>query len=224
MFSSPLLPQGFLIVDESGNSRGDFHHNIAGLLFSCLGSFFSSLFSSSHHEPISYRAIASYYPNPSSSYHLDPSSSHHPDSSSSYCPGPSPSYYPRPSSPYHPVSSTSHPVHLSHPSQPSSLSQKSEKSREELDRREKFPAVQARPSVQASSEKPTKLQKKSSVIRPGFLYSFFVDRQSMWFLLVYVVSRTHNCQSILKLGLSSPSGQTTQAGPRTHVSQTTRKF
>src|SRR5882672_3866777 len=159
MFSSPLLPQGFLIVDESGNSRGDIHHNIAGPLFSCLGSFFSSLFSSSHHEPVSYRPIASYYPDLSSSYSPDPSSSYHPGSSSSYCPGLSPLYYPRPSSPYHPVSSTSCPVHPSRPSQPSSLSPKSEKSREELDRREKFPAIQARPSVQASSEKPTKLQK-----------------------------------------------------------------
>src|SRR5882672_3763387 len=87
MFSSPLLPQGFLIVDESGNSRGDVHHNIAGPLFSCLGSFFSSLFSSSHHEPVSYHPVASYYPDPSSSYHPGPSSSYHPGSSSSYCPG-----------------------------------------------------------------------------------------------------------------------------------------
>src|SRR5882672_2799841 len=122
MFSPPLLPQGFLIVNESGNSRGDVHHNIAGPLFSCLGSFFSSLFSSSHHEPVSYHPIASYYPDPSSLYH--------PGSSSSYCPSPSPSYYPCPSSLYHPVLSSSHPVHLSHPSQPSSLSPKSEKSRE----------------------------------------------------------------------------------------------
>src|SRR5882672_8765019 len=151
MFSSPLLPQGFLIVDESGNSRGDVHHNIAGPLFSCLGSFFSSLFLSSHDEPISYCPVASYYPNPSSSYH--------PGSSSSYCPGPSPSYYSRPSSPYRPVSSSSRPVHPSRPSQLSSLSPKSEKSREELDRREEFPTVQARPSVQASSEKTMKLQK-----------------------------------------------------------------
>src|SRR5882672_5594992 len=107
MFSSPLLPRVFLIVDESGNSRGDVHHNIAGPLFSCLGSFFSSLFSSSRHEPISYCPVASYYPNPSSSYHPGPSSSYHPGSSSSYCPSPSPSYYPCPSSPYHPVSSSS---------------------------------------------------------------------------------------------------------------------
>src|SRR5882672_11220645 len=143
MFSPPLLPQGFLIVNESGNSRGDVHHNIAGPLFSCLGSFFSNLFSSSHHEPVSYRPVASYYPDPSSSY----------------CPGPSPSYYPRLSSPYRPVSSSSRPVHPSRPSQLSSLSPKLEKSREELDRREDFPAVQARPSVQASSEKTMKLQK-----------------------------------------------------------------
>src|SRR6266850_3189515 len=134
MFSSPLLPRGFLIVDESGNSRGDVHHNIAGPLFSCLGSFFSSLFLSSHHEPVSYRPIASYYPDPSSSYHPGPSSSYHPSSSSSYCPGPSPSYYPRPSSPYRPVLSSSRPVHPSRPSQLSSLSPKLEKSREELDR------------------------------------------------------------------------------------------
>src|SRR5882672_11298322 len=159
MFSPPLLQRGFLIVKESGNSQGDVHHNIAGPLFSCLGSFFSSLFSSSHHEPVSYHPVASYYPDPSSSYHPGPSSSYHPGSSSSYCPGPSPSYYPHPSSPYRPVSSSSHPVHPSRPSQLSSLSLKSEKSREELDRREEFPAVQARPSVQASSEKPMKLQK-----------------------------------------------------------------
>src|SRR5882672_9691045 len=119
MFSSPLLQRGFLIVKESGNSQGDVHHNIASPLFSCLGSFFSSLFLSSCHEPISYRPVASYYPDPSSSY----------------CPGPSPSYYPGLSSPYHPISSSSHPVHPSHPSQPSSLSPKLEKSREELDRR-----------------------------------------------------------------------------------------
>src|SRR5882672_1336352 len=159
MFSSPLLPRGFLIVDESGNSRGDVHHNIAGPLFSCLGSFFSSLFSSSRHEPVSYLPVASYYPDPSSSYRPDPSSSYHLGSSSSYCPSPSPSYYPHLSSLYCPVSLSSRPVHPSHPSQPSSLSPKSEKSREELDRREEFPAIQACPSVQASSEIPTKLQK-----------------------------------------------------------------
>src|SRR5882672_7427252 len=159
MFSSPLLPRVFLIVDESGNSRGDVHHNIAGPLFSCLGSFFSNLFSSSRHEPVSYRPIASYYPDLSSSYHPSPSSLYHAGSSSSYCPGPSPLYYPHPSSPYRPVSSSSRPVHPSRPSQLSSLSPKSEKSREELDRREEFPAVQARPSVQASSEKNMKLQK-----------------------------------------------------------------
>src|SRR5882724_2676492 len=39
---------GFLIVDESGISRGDIHHSIAGPLFSCIGSFFSSFFPSSH--------------------------------------------------------------------------------------------------------------------------------------------------------------------------------
>src|SRR5882672_12808494 len=89
----------------------------------------------------------------------DPSSLCHPGLSSSYCPGPSPLYYPCPSSPYHSVSSSSHPVHPSLPNQPSSLSPKSEKSREELDRREIFLAIQAHPSVQASSEKPTKLQK-----------------------------------------------------------------
>src|SRR5882672_5043050 len=188
MFSSLLLPPGFLIVNESGNSRGDVHHNIAGPLFSCLGSFFSSLFSSSCHEPVSYLPVASYYPYPSSSYCPDPSSSYHLGSSSSYCPGPSPSYYPGPSSPYCPISLSSRPVHPSRPSQLSSLSPKSEKSREELYRREEFPSVQARPSVQASSEIPMKLQKKSSDIRPGFLYSFFVDRQSMWFLLIYVVT------------------------------------
>src|SRR5882672_10369926 len=91
MFSSPLLPQGFLIVDESGNSRGDVHHNIAGPLFSCLGSFFSSIFSSSHHEPVSYHPIASYYPGPSSLYHPVLSSSHpvhlsHPSQPSSLSP------------------------------------------------------------------------------------------------------------------------------------------
>src|SRR5882672_12203182 len=161
MFSSPLLQRGFLIVKESGNSRGDVHHNIAGPLFSCLGSFFSSLFSSSCHEPVSYLPVASYYPNPSSSYHPDPSSSYHLGSSSSYCPGPLPSYYPGPSSPYCPISLSSRPVHPSRPSQPSSLSPKLEKSREELDRREEFPAIQAHPSVQASSEKPMKLQKNN---------------------------------------------------------------
>src|SRR5882672_2193273 len=102
MFLPPLLPQGFLIVDESGNSRGDVHHNIAGPLFSCIGLFFSSLFSSSHHEPISYRPVASlYYPDPSSSYCPNPSSLYCPCLSSLYCPGPSPSYNPSPSSPYH---------------------------------------------------------------------------------------------------------------------------
>src|SRR5882672_11010416 len=144
MFSSLLLPPGFLIVNESGNSRGDVHHNIAGPLFSCLGSFFSSLFSSSCHEPVSYRPVASYYPDPSSSYHPGPSSL--------YCPGPSPSYYPRPSSLYRPVSSSSRPVHPSRPSQLSSLSLKS------VDRREEFPAAQALPTVHASSDKTMKLQ------------------------------------------------------------------
>src|SRR5882672_12451422 len=148
MFSSLLLPRGFLIVDESGNSRGDVHHNIAGPLFSYLGSFFSSLFSSSHHEPVSYRPVASYYPDPSSSYH--------PGSSSSYCPSPSPSYYPRPSSPYRPVLSSSRPVHPSRPSQLSSLSLKLEKSREELDRRELFPPTRPRLSLQAPTKKPKK--------------------------------------------------------------------
>src|SRR5882672_10022580 len=55
----PLLPPEFLIVDESGNSRGDVHHNSTRPLFSCIGSFFSSLFLSSHHESILYRPIAS---------------------------------------------------------------------------------------------------------------------------------------------------------------------
>src|SRR5882724_9516941 len=44
-----LLSQGgFLIVDESGISRGDIHHSIASPLFSHIGSFFSSFFPSSH--------------------------------------------------------------------------------------------------------------------------------------------------------------------------------
>jgi len=44
-----LLPQGeFLIVNESGISQGDIHHSIASLLFSHIGSFFSSFFPLSH--------------------------------------------------------------------------------------------------------------------------------------------------------------------------------
>src|SRR5882724_4838988 len=90
-----LLSQGgFLIVDESGISRGDIHHNIAGPLFSCIGSFFSSFFPSSHLTasstslPTPYHSVLVVLPHPIQEVSSHPIQvvSHHPIPVVSSCP------------------------------------------------------------------------------------------------------------------------------------------
>src|SRR5882672_11490689 len=157
MFSSPLLPQGFLIVDESGNSRGDVHLNIAGPLFSCLGSFFSSLFSSSHHEPISYRPVVSYYPDLSSSYlpthHHRIISACHPRTVPAHCHRIIPTRHP------HIIPSCHHPVQSIHLVQASPQVYHRNRRRVEKSWIGEKSLWPSRLVLQSSSEKPTKLQK-----------------------------------------------------------------
>src|SRR5882724_822294 len=104
-----------------------------------------------------------------------------------------------PSSMAHHESSTC----LVHPNQPSIPSPRLEKSRGELAREGEFLADQPRLSVQVSPKKNRKIQKKTPILRSGLLhpdvlYSFFLDWQSMWFLLILVVTLTYNCPSLCK--------------------------
>jgi len=92
---------------------------------------------------------------------------------------------------------------LIHPNQPSIPSPILEKSRGGLAREGDFLANQAHLSVQASPKKKQKNTKKTPVLRsgllhPNFLYSFFLDWQTMWFLLILVVPLAYNHPSLHK--------------------------
>jgi len=86
-------------------------------------------------------------------------------------------------------------THLIHPNQPLIPSPRLEKSRGELAREGEFLADQARLSVQASPKKKPIL--RSGLLCPN-LYSFFLDQQSMWFLLVLIVPPAYNHPSLHK--------------------------
>ena len=130
--------------------------------------------------------------------HLSPLSTPHPVPSS-------PLHLASLSMPHLTQSSTAHhesSTHLVHSNQPSIPSPRLEKSREGLVREGEFLANQAHLSVQASP-KYKKNKNKTPILRsgllcPDILYSFFLYRQSMWFLLILVVTPAYNHPSLCK--------------------------
>ena len=126
------------------------HHNIAGLLFSHMESFFSSLFSSTHLNPSSTshpNPVASYCPIPVVLYFLIPLAA--------YCPNQVALYHPDPKSSYCPIQP------LCCPCQPSCSQElpRIEKRREDLTEQGIFLADQACLPVQVLPQRKQKLQK-----------------------------------------------------------------
>jgi len=87
MVLPPLLSWGIVSINESGIFPRRHPPQYCQSITSCIGTFFLSLFPSSHPDPLSYWPLTSSY---------------YPDLSSSYCSNLSSFYYPYPSSLYHP--------------------------------------------------------------------------------------------------------------------------